>query len=253
MARFDGKIALITGASSGIGRAAALAFAHDGARVVVSDVDRERGSQVVEEIISVGGGAIFVGCDVAREEDVQEMVRVTMDRFGRLDCAVNNAGIGGTQASISAYSAAEWQRVVDINMNGVFYCLKHEIPAMLQGGGGAIVNVSSILGTVTFPQAPAYVAAKHAVQGMTQAAAVDYATRGIRVNAVNPGFIETPMLSSAGIQGGSPLHDFIVSKHPIGRLGQPEEVAAAILWLCSAEASFVTGTSLLVDGGYTAV
>lgn len=251
--RFQDKVAIVTGAASGIGRSCVVALAHEGARVLATDVDLDGGRETVRLASAVGGEARFERVDVSDPEAVAAMVDHALAHFGRLDVAVNNAGIGGPAALLADYTEAEWKRVIDINFHGVFYGMKHEIPAMLKSGGGAVVNVSSILGTVAFPTAPAYVSAKHGVMGMTRTAAVEYATQNVRVNAVNPGFIATPMLTNAGIEEGNEMYEMLVGRHPMGRLGRPEEVAEAVLWLASDAASFVTGIGLLVDGGYTAV
>jgi len=252
MGSFDGKVALVTGAGSGIGRAAALEFAREGARVVVSDVNEAGGAETVDMISAAGGTATFVKADVSQAAEVEALVKAAVDTYGRLDAAVNNAGIGGEANMTADYSLEGWHKVIDINLHGVFYGMKYEIPALLASGGGAIVNVSSILGLVGWSNAPAYVTAKHGVVGLTRAAAAEYAQQGIRINAVNPGFIETALLAGAGITPGSDLHAFIAGRHLMNRLGQAEEVAAAIVWLCSDAASFVTGVPMPVDGGYTA-
>lgn len=250
--RFAGKVALVTGAASGIGRDCALRFARDGAAVAVCDIDGAGGAAVVDGIVGAGGRAVFIDTDVSDPACVEAAVAETVQEFGRLDFAVNNAGIGGAAAAVGDYGLADWHRVIDINFHGVFYSMRYEIPEMKRLGGGVIVNVSSILGLVGWAQAPAYVAAKHGVMGMTKAAALDHAADNIRVVAVNPGFIETPLLTSAGIEKGSDVYAFIASKHAMNRLGTSEEVADAIVWLCSDEASFVTGAGLAVDGGFTA-
>jgi NAD(P)-dependent dehydrogenase (short-subunit alcohol dehydrogenase family) len=246
----NGKVAIVTGGSAGIGQATVEAFVARGAKVTIADIGVEAGEQLVKSLPD--GQASFVRTDVSSEADVENMVRKTVEQFGRLDYAVNNAGIGGPAAFTADYTLEEWQRVIGINLTGVWLCMKYQIPAMLQSGGGAIVNVSSILGTVGFATAPAYVAAKHAVNGLTRTAAIEYATQGIRVNTVNPGFIYTPMLENAGMAEGTDLYNQIASLHAMKRMGTPEEVANLIVWACSDEASFVTGTALLVDGGYTA-
>jgi NAD(P)-dependent dehydrogenase (short-subunit alcohol dehydrogenase family) len=248
---FEDRVALVTGASMGIGEAAAVAFARAGARVVVSDVD-PRGEEVVARIVREGGAARFVRADVSKAAEVKALVEATVSAFGRLDVAFNNAGIGGEQAPTADLSEEGWARTLGVNLSGVFYCMKYEIAQMLKQGGGAIVNNASILGTVGFAGAAAYVAAKHGVIGLTRTAALEYATQNVRVNAVCPGFIETPMLKSAGLLDAPAVRAQIEGLHAMKRLGQPDEVAAAVLFLASAQASFVTGHPLLVDGGFVA-
>ncbi len=251
MSAFEGKVALITGAGSGIGRESALGFARGGAKVAVSDVDDAAGAETVSLIEAAGGIAMFVHANVADPAQVEAAVAATVEAFGGLNIVVNNAGIGGEAALTGEYSLEGWQKVIDINLNGVFYGMRFGIPAILASGGGAIVNISSILGLVGWASAPAYVAAKHAVSGLTKAAAVEYAQQGIRVNSVHPGFIATPLLTNAGITSGSDLEAFIAGKHAMNRLGTATEVANLIVWLASDEASFVTGSNVAVDGGYT--
>jgi len=247
-----GKVALITGAATGIGRATALAFGRVGARVVVTDVV-PAGEETAAAIRNDGGDALFLRCDVSNPEQVAAAVAEAVRRYGRLDCAFNNAGIEGTQAPLGDYPLEVWNRVLAVNLTGVMLCMKSEIAAMTAGGGGAIVNNASILGQVGFATAGAYVAAKHGVIGLTQTAALEYADKKIRVNAVCPGFIETPMLERAGLTTNKDVRAAIEGLHPIGRLGRPEEVAEAVLWLCSPRASFITGHPLFVDGGYVAL
>jgi NAD(P)-dependent dehydrogenase (short-subunit alcohol dehydrogenase family) len=250
MAEFDGKVAIVTGAASGIGRKTAQFFARDGAKVVVSDIDVNGGEETVQFIEAAGGEATFVRTDVSNPQDCEAMVRKTVEVYGRLDYACNNAGISGEENPIADYSIEGWQKLMGINLFGVFYCMKYEIPEMLKQGGGTIVNMASILGRVGFATAPAYVSAKHGVVGLTETAALDYGQHGIRVNAVGPGFIHTPMISE--LEENKDTYQMLKAMHPIGRLGKPEEVAELVIWLCSEKASFVTGAYYPVDGGYLA-
>ncbi len=248
MTDFKGKTAIITGSGSGIGRECALLLAKQGAQVVVSDVNEKGGLETVEMIKKGGGEAVFIKGDVSKPQDCEVMVNKAVVSFGKLDIAVNNAGIGGEPNLTGDYSIEGWNKVIDINLNGVFYCMRYQIPAMLKTGGGSIVNIASILGQVGFATAPAYVAAKHGVVGLTKNAAQEYGTQGIRVNAVGPGFIHTPLLSD--LEKDQATMDMLVALHPIGRLGKPEEVAELVVWLASDKASFVTGGYYAVDGGY---
>ncbi|HEX9795627.1 MAG TPA: glucose 1-dehydrogenase [Anaerolineales bacterium] len=244
------KVALVTGGGSGIGEACALTFAQRGAKVVVADIDDDGGNRVAKAIEDKGGQARYVRTDVGQADEVEALVKETVDQFGRLDYACNNAGIGGPAASTGDYPIDGWERVIRINLTGVFFCMRYQIPAMLANDGGAIVNMASILGQVGFNQAPAYVSAKHGVLGLTKAAALDHAQQGIRVNAVCPAFIHTPLI--ADLEADDDTSNMLVGLHPMGRLGEPQEVADLVVWLCSDQASFVTGSAYLVDGGYVA-
>lgn len=245
----DGKVSIITGAASGIGKVAAILFAKEGSKVVVSDIQEELGKSVVNEIKVNGGNAIFFKADISKPEENEALVNAAVEHFGKLDIAVNNAGIGGPLASTGEYPLDGWQKVIDINLSGVFYGMHFQLPAMEKNGGGVIVNIASILGMAGTRFSPAYVAAKHGVVGLTKATALEYALKNIRVNSVGPGYIMTPLLTEA-------LDDDSLKQlealHPIGRLGTSEEVAELILWLASSKSSFVTGSYYPVDGGYLA-
>lgn len=247
---FRGKVALITGASSGIGRASAVAFARAGAAVMIGDVQTEGAAETIRIIESAGGNAGFVRCDVATAADVKNLIDRTVAAHGRLDYAFNNAGIEGQQATTPECTEENWDRVVAINLKGVWLCMKYEIPEILRQGG-AIVNCSSVAGLVGFLGIPAYVAAKHGVVGLTRAAALEHAKTGLRVNAVCPGVIQTPMIDRF-VHGEAQARRQLIEGEPVGRVGTPEEVAQAVVWLCSDAASFVTGVAMPVDGGWVA-
>lgn len=251
MSRFEGKVALVTGGNVGLGRATALAFAREGAKVVIGNRDVDGGNAVAEEIRSGGGEATFLRTDVSRAGDVEAFVEHAVATYGGIDVAFNNAGIEGDVGPTTDLTEENLDRVMAINVKGVWLSMKHEIPRMLERGGGAIVNNSSVAGLIGFPTLGHYVASKHAVVGLTKCAALEYSAQGIRVNAVNPAVIETAMADRIG-QAIDLGQEDMNAMHPIGRTGRPEEVASAVLWLCSDEASFVTGISLPVDGGFTA-
>jgi NAD(P)-dependent dehydrogenase (short-subunit alcohol dehydrogenase family) len=250
----DGKVALVTGGASGIGRATALAMAREGARVAVSDLSKDGIEGTVALINGIGGQSIAIQGDVTKEADVANMVARTVSAFGRIDCAFNNAGVAGRSVGppgerIHQLSEASVAKMFSVNLMGVFLCLKHEIAQMLkQGGGGAIVNTASIAGLIGLATSGHYVATKHGVVGLTKTAAIEYALDGIRVNCVNPGYIKTPMTKETMDE----RYDEIMAKVPVKRLGVPEEIAEAVVWMCSDKASFMTGASHVVDGGYSA-
>jgi NAD(P)-dependent dehydrogenase (short-subunit alcohol dehydrogenase family) len=248
--QFAGKVAFVTGAANGIGRAAALAFAREGASVVVADVSERNNQETARMIEELGGRALAVTCDVTRNEDIRGALRATIEKFGRLDFAFNNAGIEYAIKPSAEVTDEEWSRIIDIDLRGVFLCMKHEIPLMLKSGGGAIVNTSSGAGIRGFKGGAAYVAAKHGVIGLTKAAALDYAASNIRINAVCPGIIDTPMMDR--FSGGTPEgRQAVIAQEPVGRMGKPEEIGGTVVWLCSDAAAFVVGHAMVVDGGQT--
>jgi NAD(P)-dependent dehydrogenase (short-subunit alcohol dehydrogenase family) len=251
MKEFEGKVALVTGGGSGIGRATAIAFARDGARVVIGNRNAQRGEETVSMICAAGGTASFRRTDVLVAADIEALVEHAVSEYGGLDLAFNNAGVEGEVGPLVDQIESNYDAVMDINVKGVWLSMKYEIPRMLERGGGAIVNCASVAGVIAFPGIGIYSASKHAVIGLTKTAALEYSAQGIRINAVNPAVIDTEMVDRLA-EGMNVKKDDLTTFHPIGRLGRVEEVAEAVLWLCSGRASFVTGHSLLVDGGFTA-
>ena len=249
MGALEGKVAVVTGAAMGIGRESALIFAREGAAVVVADIDEVGGRQTVDLVEAAGGEAAFVHCDVSVQADVEAMVTFTVATFGGLDCAHNNAGIAAPMAPLADYPDDGWHRTLDIMLNGVYYGMKAEIPAMLNRGGGAIVNTASGVGLVAYKHQAAYTASKHGVIGLTKVAALDYGAKGIRVNAICPGTARTPMVDEA-VRRQPSIDAHLSALHPIGRIAEPTEIAEAAVWLCTPAASFVLGVALPVDGGY---
>ena len=251
MSEFEGRVAIVTGGGDGIGRAAARLFAERGARVAIFEVNPVAGEETTHEIVSAGGEAICFETDVASGEQVAAAVDGTLKHFGRLDHAYNNAGISGPAHAIAEMPEEQWRRALDVMLTGVYLCMKHEIPQMLAGGGGAIVNCASGAGLIGFPGQAAYVASKHGVIGLTKTAALEYSSQGIRINAICPGTARTQMVEDV-VEASPELQAELLRLHPIGRIAEPAEIAEAALWLCTPRSSFVTGTALVVDGGYVA-
>jgi NAD(P)-dependent dehydrogenase (short-subunit alcohol dehydrogenase family) len=251
MRRFEGKVALVTGGGSGIGRATSLAFANEGAKVVIDDINVEGGEETLAMVKGAGGDAIFVKANVSKAAEVEALVQKAIDAYGRLDCAYNNAGVGEPLKRVHKTSEDNWDRVMATNLKGVYLCMKYEIPHMLKQGKGAIVNTSSLAGLKGLSGQAAYVASKHGVVGLTKSAAIEYATLGIRINAICPGVINTPLIAP-NMKDRPHVEKGYIDMEPIGRLGKPEEIASAVLWLCSDEASFAIGSIFSVDGGVVA-
>lgn len=248
---FAGKVALVTGGASGIGRATALAFGESKAWVAVADIDEDRGLQTVFMIQEAGGEGFFYRCDFADSNSIRNMFEQIVKHQGKIDCAFNNAGIEGVQASTVDYTEENWQKVIDINLRGAWLSMKYEIPLMLKSGGGSIVNCSSFAGLVGIQNSPAYAASTHGILGLTQTAALEFAKNNVRINAICPGIIETPMMIRYA-NAETKIVKQLADVEPMGRLGKPDEIASAVLWLCSDQSSFVTGHSLAVDGGLLA-
>jgi NAD(P)-dependent dehydrogenase (short-subunit alcohol dehydrogenase family) len=249
--RVDGKVALITGGSSGIGRAAALLFGREGAKVMVADYNAEGGERTTKSIREAGGVAAFHAADVSNPSEVEALIAKVVETYGRIDCAFNNAGIEGQMSNTAECSIENWNRVIAIDLTSVFLCMKFELAQMIKSGAGSIVNTASVAGILGLANAPAYVAAKHGVAGLTKTAALEFAQKGIRVNAVCPGFIRTPMVERV-LDRGVFSEEQIFAAEPMHRMGKPEEIAETVLWLCSDASSFVTGLPMPVDGGYAA-
>jgi NAD(P)-dependent dehydrogenase (short-subunit alcohol dehydrogenase family) len=249
--RFQDKVALVTGGNAGIGRAACIAFAREGARVVVAARRENTGKEVVDAIKKEGGEAVFIKTDVSRPQDIETLFKTALDKYGRLDCAVNNAGVSSPALKrFINYTMEEWDWTMNINLRGVWLCMQHEIRQMLAQGGGAIVNTASIAGVMTDFGLSVYCASKHGVMGLTKSAALEYAHKNIRVNAICPGYIQTPMLEEPW-QTQPQIKDALLATIPMHRFGKPEEIASAILWMCSDDAAFMTGKEMLIGGGQT--
>jgi NAD(P)-dependent dehydrogenase (short-subunit alcohol dehydrogenase family) len=245
-----GKAVIVTGAASGIGQATALLYATHGAKVAISDIHEQAGKKVADQIKSSGGEAIFIKADVSDAQECEQLVIKTVAAFGRFDVAFNNAGIGGEANRIGDMSIEGWNKIIAVNLSSVFYCMKYQLLQMEKQGNGVIINNSSILGSVGFANSAGYVAAKHGVVGLTKNAALEYSPKGIRIIAIGPGFINTPLLTEAGIEGN--IKQVLVQLHPIGRFGESNEVAELVVWLSSDKASFITGSYYAIDGGYLA-
>ena len=248
---FKGKVALITGAAAGIGRSTAFAFADEGAKVIVSDVDTNGGEETVDMIEEQGGEAQFIACDVSETAQVEDLIAGTIDAYGQLDFAFNNAGIEGEKAPTADCTEENWQRVININLSGVWRCMKAEIPHMLEQGGGAIVNCASVAGLIGFNTLPAYVSSKHGIIGLTKTAALEYAEQNIRINAVCPGPIQTEMIDRI-IEENEDMKSNLIQGVPMKRFGTPEEIAEIVTWLCSQKSNYITGHALPADGGWVA-
>jgi NAD(P)-dependent dehydrogenase (short-subunit alcohol dehydrogenase family) len=248
---FTGKVVLVTGGNTGIGRATALAFAREGAQVVITGRRENQGEETVAQIRAAGSQGLFIRADVSKAQDVQMMIERTVETFGRLDCAVNNAGVEQLVTPLVNQTEAEFDRIISVNVKGVWLSMKDEIEQMLTQGGGAIVNMSSVSGLIGVGGVEIYAASKHAVLGLTKSAAMEFAKSGIRINAVCPGAVKTEMFERI-TSGASEIAELFKAAHPVGRMGEPEEIASAVLWLCSQGASFMTGQTVTVDGGFTA-
>ncbi len=250
--KFENKTIFITGGLSGIGKACALAVAKEGANIAIADISGDSNNAEMEEIVKLNPEAIFIACDVSDYNQVENAISKTVNKFGKLDIALNNAGIGGEANIVGEMSETSWLKVIGVNLTGVFNCMKHELAQMSLQNSGVIINIASILGKVGFANSAHYVAAKHGVIGLTKSAAIEYATKGIRINAICPGFINTPLLTKGGISENTEVKQSIVNLHPMKRFGTGDEIAKGFLFLASDGASFITGTSLDIDGGYLA-